>query len=112
MVGRHALPFRYSGEHFALVFAGKGRNEVLGDLENLRAEIENFRFTMHPKAAQNGRGVGAESSSTEWSLTVTVGVAERDASMEGWSARYGAIARAARSALHRGQNAGGNTVSK
>ena len=112
MVGRHALPFRYSGEHFALVFAGKGRNEVLGDLEDLRAEIENFRFAMHPKAAQNGRGVGAESSSAEWSLTVTVGVAERDASMEGWSARYGAIARAARSALHRGQNAGGNTVSK
>ena len=111
-MGRHARAFRYSGEHFALLFAGKRRDEVLGDLEDLRAEIENFRFAMHPKAAYNGESVSAGYPSTRWPLTVTVGVAERGATMGWWPARYGAICRAARRALERGQKAGGNTVSK
>jgi len=48
--------FRYSGGQFALLFAGKGRHEVLGDLETLRADIEDFQFPLHPKAAANGKG--------------------------------------------------------
>ena len=112
MVGRHARAFRYSGENFALVFAGKGRNEVLGDLEDLRADIEDFRFAMRPKAAENGKREGAKYPSVRWSLTVTVGVAEVEEKSGWWFARYGVINRAARSALHRGQKAGGNTVSK
>jgi len=114
MVGRHARAFRYSGEKFALVFAGKGRNEVLGDLENLRADIEDFRFAMRPKAAENGKGEGAKYPSVRWSLTVTVGVAEAEGGEKNgwWFVSYGAINRAARSALLRGQKAGGNTVSK
>ena len=103
--------FRYSGEYFALVFAGKGRNEVLGDLEIMRAEIEDFRFSLQPQATGNGHGETARHPSEWWSLTVTVGVAERGEE-GGWSARYGAIVQAARRALHRGQKAGGNTVSK
>lgn len=111
-VGRHSRPFRYSGESFTLVFAGKGRNEVIGDLEALRADIEDFRFPMSP----NGMG-GRKSDSTKypavrWSLTVTVGVAERREEGGWWSSRYGAIARAARGALHRGRKVGGNTVFK
>ena len=112
MVGRHARVFRYSGEKFALVFPGKGRNEVLGDLEGLRADIEDFRFAMSPKAAGNGKGEGAKYPSVRWSLTVTVGVADCEGKNAWWSTRYGAINRAARGALHRGQKAGGNTVSK
>ena len=112
MVGRHARVFRYCGENFALVFPGKGRNEVLGDLEDLRADIEDFRFAMSPKAAGNGRGEGAKYPSVRWSLTMTVGVAECEEKSGWWSTRYGAINRAARRALHRGRKAGGNTVSK
>ncbi len=111
IVGRHARVFRYSGENFALVFPGKGRNEVLGDLENLRAEIEDFRFSLRPEAAGNGKGGPSRHLSSRWSLTVTVGVAERG-EKKGWSARYGAIEQAAHRALQRGQKAGGNTVSK
>ena len=106
-----ASAFRYSSENFALVFPGKGRNEVLGDLETLRADIEDFQFPLRPKPAGNGQGETARYPSARWSLTVTVGVAERG-KQSGWSARYGAIAQAARGALHRGQKAGGNTVSK
>ena len=99
MVGRHARVFRYSGENFALVFPGKGRNEVLGDLEDLRADIEDFRFAMSPKAAGNGKGEGAKYPSVRWSLTVTVGVAQCEEKTGWWSTRYGAIDRAARRAL-------------
>ena len=112
MMGRHARAFRYSGENFALVFAGKGRNEVLGELENLRADIEDFRFAISPKVAGNGKSEGARYPSVRWSLTVTVGVAERGEKSGRWSASYRAINRAAHSALHRGQKSGGNTVSK
>jgi|GEM_PF-4015452 len=111
-VGRHAIPFRYSDENFALLFVGKGRNEVLGDLENLRAEIEDFRFGLRPGAATNGADGGPGFPSSRWALTVTVGVAERGPEMGRWSSTFGAVARAARGALHRGQKAGGNTVSK
>ena len=111
-VGRHARVFRYSGENFALVFPGKGRNEVLGDLEDLRADIEDFRFAMSPRASGNGKGEGAKYPSVWWSLTVTVGMAECEEKSGWWSTKYGAINRAARRALHRGQKAGGNTVSK
>ena len=106
-----ASAFRYSGENFAIVFAARGRNEVLGDLEVLRADIEDFRFPLSPKQAGNGQGETTRYPSARWSLTVTVGVAERGEG-KGWSARYGAVAQAARRALHRGQKAGGNTVSK
>jgi diguanylate cyclase (GGDEF)-like protein len=112
MVGRHARPFRYGGDNFALVFAGKGRNEVLGDLEALRADIEDFRYAVRAKVPGNGKGDAAGYPSARWSLTVTVGVAEREEEGGWWAARFGALDRAARGALHRGQKAGGNTVSK
>ena len=106
-----ASVFRYSRENFALVFAGKGRNEVLGDLETLRTEIEDFGFSLRPTAAGNGQDETTRYPSARWSLTVTVGVAE-SGEKQGRSARYGAISQAARRALRRGQKAGGNTVSK
>jgi diguanylate cyclase (GGDEF)-like protein len=106
-----ASAFRYSGDNFALVFAGRGRNEVLNDLEILRTEIEDFQFPLRPKEAGNGKGETARYPSARWSLTVTVGVAERG-EQSGWSARYGAIVQAAQKALQRGRKAGGNTVSK
>ena len=38
--------FRYGYEEFALVYTGRGRDDVLGDLEMLRADIEDFRFEL------------------------------------------------------------------
>jgi diguanylate cyclase (GGDEF)-like protein len=109
-MGRHALLFRYSVENFALVFVGKRRDEVFAELEDLRSEIENFRFVMRP-AAKNGNSVLGQLPSALWPLTVTLGVAERGEGQGRWSARYGAVTRAAHKALARGLKAGGNTVS-
>jgi GGDEF domain-containing protein len=103
--------FRYDNQQFAIVYSGRGREEVLGDLEMLRADIEDFRFSLRPKAHGNGQAGAAHYPAVRWSLTVTVGVAERG-ERKGWAARYRAIAREARGALHRGQKAGGNIVSK
>ena len=106
-----ASAFRYNSGNFALIFAWKGRNEVLGDLETLRSDIDDFQFPLHPKAAANGKGATIRYPSARWSLTVTVGVAERG-EKRGRSARYGAVVKAARGALNRGRKAGGNIVSK
>ncbi len=103
--------FRYGNEEFAIVYPGRGREEVLGDLEMLRADIEDFRFGLSPKAHGNGQSGAPQYPAVRWSLTVSVGVAER-AEKKGWSGNYAVIARAALGALHRGQKAGGNIVSK
>ena len=103
--------FRYAYEEFALVYTGRGRDEVLGDLEMLRADIEDFRFELRPKAHGNGQSGAPNYPAVRWSLTVSVGVAERG-QKKGWLARYSAVTWAARGALHRGQKAGGNIVSK
>ena len=104
-------PFRYGNQEFAIVYKGRGRNDVLGDLEMLRADIEDFRFSLRPKALGNGQAGSPQYPAVRWSLTVSVGVAER-AEKKGWAARYHAVARAALGALHRGQKAGGNIVTK
>jgi len=83
---------------------------LLTDLEDLRADID-FRFAMSPKPSGN-KGEGGKYPSVRWSLTVTVGVAEREEKTGWWSTKYGAINRAARRAFHHEQKAGGNTVSK
>jgi diguanylate cyclase (GGDEF)-like protein len=103
--------FRYGYEEFALVYTGRGRDEVLGDLEMLRSDIEDFRFELSPKAHGNGQAGAPGYPAVRWSLTVSVGVAELG-EKRGWPARYSAVARAARGALHRGQKAGGNIVTK
>jgi diguanylate cyclase (GGDEF)-like protein len=103
--------FRYGNEEFAVLYSGRGRDEVLGDLEMLRADIEDFRFALRPKAHSNGKSAATNYPAVRWSLTVSVGVAERG-EKKGLAARYSAIARAALGALHRGQKAGGNIVSK
>jgi len=103
--------FRSGDQEFAIVYKGRGRNDVLGDLEMLRADIEDFRFSLRPKTHGNGAPGATNYPAVRWSLTVSVGVADRG-EKRGLSARYGAIARAARGALHRGQKAGGNIVSK
>lgn len=102
--------FRYDDDAFALLFPGKGRDEVLDDLEALRRDIEDFRFLLRPKAGRNGQD-GAPRPSLGWLLTVSIGVTERGAKKR-WAATYWAIARAARRAMQRGQKAGGNIVSR
>lgn len=101
--------YRYGGEEFALVFPGKGQEECLPHLEELRETVETSRFTMRrrfrprlkPKADKGRK------SRQAIVITVSIGVAERNH-------RHGTpdqVVQAADKALYRAKEAGRNRVS-
>lgn len=101
--------YRYGGEEFVLVFPGKGQDECLPHLEELRETVETSRFTMRrrfrprlkPKADKGRK------SRQAIVITVSIGVAERNH-------RHGTpdqVVQAADKALYRAKEAGRNRVS-
>jgi len=101
--------YRYGGEEFALVFPGKGQDECLPHLEELRETVETSRFTMRrrfrprkPPKADKGR-----KSRQAITITVSIGVAERNHR----NASPDQVVQAADKALYRAKEAGRNRVS-
>jgi diguanylate cyclase (GGDEF)-like protein len=81
-VGGGGTAYRYGGEEFAILFAGRRRTSVLQHLEALRKSIdeykvmlrENGRSQLPAQAKPNFSASGAH----QWiSVTVSIGVAER-----------------------------------
>jgi diguanylate cyclase (GGDEF)-like protein len=101
--------YRYGGEEFALVFPGKGQDECLPHLEDLRETVETSRFTMRrrfrprikPKADKGRK------SRQAIVITVSIGVAERNHR----HANPDQVVQAADKALYRAKEAGRNRVS-
>jgi diguanylate cyclase (GGDEF)-like protein len=101
--------YRYGGEEFALVFPGKGQDECLPHLEELRETVETSRFTMRrrfrprkPPKADKGR-----KTRQAITITVSIGVAERNHR----NASPDQVVQAADKALYRAKEAGRNRVS-
>ena len=101
--------YRYGGEEFALVFPGKGQDECLPHLEELREAVETSRFTMRrrfrPRVKPNAEK--GRKSRQAIVITVSIGVAERNH-------RHGSpdqVVQAADKALYRAKEAGRNRVS-
>ncbi|MGH7521971.1 MAG: diguanylate cyclase [Gemmatimonadales bacterium] len=100
--------YRYGGEEFALVFPGKGQEECLPHLEELRETVETSRFTMRRRfrprvKPKNDKGRKSRQAIT---ITVSIGVAERNN-------RYATpdqVVQAADKALYRAKEAGRNRV--
>jgi diguanylate cyclase (GGDEF)-like protein len=99
--------YRYGGEEFALVFPGKGAEECLPHLEELRETVETSRFTMRRRfrprnkaKAQKGKPKAAIT------ITVSIGVAERNHR----HASPDQVVQAADKALYRAKEAGRNRV--
>ncbi|HLZ44779.1 MAG TPA: GGDEF domain-containing protein [Gemmatimonadales bacterium] len=101
--------YRYGGEEFALVYPGKGQDECLPYLEELRETVETSRFTMrrrfrprfkpnHDKARKSRQAI---------MITVSIGVAERNHR----HASPDQVVQAADKALYRAKEAGRNRVS-
>jgi diguanylate cyclase (GGDEF)-like protein len=107
--GGHA--FRYGGEEFTVLFAGKGTGDALPHLEALRVEIEDYRMAIRasdrPRQKRAGRRRRSGASSAQSvSVTVSIGVAER-------SDRHDhpeAVIKAADKALYRAKRRGRNRV--
>jgi len=101
--------YRYGGEEFALVFPGKGQDECLPHLEELREVVETSRFTMRRRfrpriKPKNDKGRKSRQAIT---ITVSIGVAERNHR----HASPDQVVQAADKALYRAKEAGRNRVS-
>ncbi len=101
--------YRYGGEEFALVFPGKGQDECLPHLEELREMVETHRFTMRRRfrprvKPKNDKG---RKSRQAIMITVSIGVAERNHRHDSPDQ----VVQAADKALYRAKEAGRNRVS-
>ncbi|HUG79414.1 MAG TPA: GGDEF domain-containing protein [Burkholderiales bacterium] len=112
-VGGGGTAYRYGGEEFSVVFPERSRGEVEGELEAMRASIENHRMALRgrdrPRKAEDGakrRGAGA--SDKVLSVTVSIGVAGPSAKL----ATPQQVLKAADQALYRAKQGGRNRVSR
>lgn len=74
--------YRYGGEEFALVFAGKTLEECMPHLEVIRESIASYSIQLRnqenrPNDDKQGRQRRAGSGASSVSVTVSIGVAER-----------------------------------
>jgi GGDEF domain-containing protein len=113
--------YRFGGEEFAVVFAGKTTLEVLDDLEELRTRVEASRFRLrgtdrrqeprgpdrrNMRAGHKIRELARTSAETEVAVTVSIGVAT--AGTQGSQAKE--VIAAADKALYRAKAGGRNRV--
>ena len=105
-------PFRYGGEEFTVVFAGKTAEQASGELEALRASIEGYQMQLRQTNRKAGKTSlsrrskrGARDKSL--SVTISIGFAEREASQK----LPESVIKAADQALYRAKQQGRNCVS-
>src|SRR5688572_23305185 len=100
--------YRYGGEEFALVFPGKGQDECLPHLEELRETVETSRFTMRRRFRPRIKPKNDKGRKTRPGITITVsiGVAERNHK----HSNPDQVVMAADKALYRAKEAGRNRV--
>ena len=78
------IPYRYGGEEFAIIFPGKRLESCVPHLEAVRLAIDNYSIalrdrTTRPKPLQEGRAKRGKSRTRKTvSVTVSIGLAERD----------------------------------
>jgi len=101
--------YRYGGEEFALVFPGKGQDECLPHLEELRETVETSHFTMRRRFRPRVKPKAEKGRKTRQAITITVsiGVAERNHR----NSSPDLVVQAADKALYRAKEAGRNRVS-
>ena len=105
--------YRYGGEEFTILFSGKAADEALPYLEALRKEIANYRMALRApgrprKAKGAARSRGGWRSKDAVSVTVSIGVAERNDRL----VTPQSVIEAADRALYRAKDKGRNIVSR
>lgn len=103
--------YRYGGEEFAVVFAGKSLEECMPHLEVIREVIANYNIHLRnpesrPQDDQQGRQRRSGSAATSVSVTISIGVAERQADQR----TPDEVLKSADQALYAAKGAGRNCV--
>jgi len=103
--------YRYGGEEFALVFAGKTAEECVPHVEAVRGVIANYAMQLRdqnsrPQDDSTGRQRRAGSGASTVSVTISIGVAERQADHRNPEA----VLKSADQALYSAKEAGRNCV--
>lgn len=109
-VGGGGRAFRYGGEEFTVLFPGKTLKEAQPHLEALRQAVAEAGFAVRSAdragKSQSNRQKG-RSSAQKVSLTISIGMAQRDAAKK----TPQAVIKAADQALYRAKEGGRNRVS-
>jgi len=103
--------FRYGGEEFAVLFPGKTAEECLPALEELRAVVEESRFTLRGRLRPRKKPDAPKSSGKkrrQLSITVSIGVSEHDDA----AVTPDRVVQAADRALYRAKEGGRNRVAQ
>jgi diguanylate cyclase (GGDEF)-like protein len=81
-VGGGGTAYRYGGEEFAILYAGRRRTSVIQHLESMRKSIDDYKVMLRdsgrPQHATLGKAAPVAAATNRWiSVTVSIGVAER-----------------------------------
>ena len=112
-VGGGGKAFRYGGEEFTVLFQGTDADDAIPHLEALREDIESYRMALRGSDRRT-RTKGAKRQRGGWrgrnavSVTVSIGVAERN----GRSGTPQVVIEAADRALYRAKDKGRNRLSR
>ena len=122
MVGGHLMKtgggskgYRYGGEEFTLVFAGKDRDSVIEHLEKLRQSIADAKFVVRSKDRPKKKPASNKTKKTSSTdagkqtvqITISIGVADNT----GEESVPKEVMKAADKALYRAKKKGRNQVS-
>ncbi|HVY04837.1 MAG TPA: GGDEF domain-containing protein [Burkholderiales bacterium] len=116
-VGGGGTAYRYGGEEFVILFAGRRGSSVVAHLDTLRRSIDDYKITLRHAARRRNSMIGRSSAAArnrpnaeteaKWiSITVSIGVAERESRADAPSAVF----QAADKALYRAKAEGRNRV--
>ncbi|MCX5876177.1 MAG: GGDEF domain-containing protein [Deltaproteobacteria bacterium] len=109
-VGGGGRPFRYGGEEFTILFPGKELKEAQPHLEALRQAVAEAGFKVR-SASRAGKNSDSRKksgdSAKKVSLTISIGMAQRDTTRK----TPQAVIKAADQALYRAKEGGRNRVS-
>jgi diguanylate cyclase (GGDEF)-like protein len=81
-VGGGGTAYRYGGEEFAILYAGRRRASVIQHLESMCKSIDDYKVMLRdsgrPQHATLGKAAPVAATTNRWiSVTVSIGVAER-----------------------------------
>jgi len=110
-IGGGGRAYRYGGEEFTLVFPGHSIEECLPHLEAVRQSVEAYALQLRdadnrPKDDRRGRMARGAASANQVSVTISIGVAER----QGEQRSPEEVIKAADQALYSAKKAGRNCL--